>query len=653
MSSTVSDTKPQKPWAVVEPNLKYYKSNLAVLEPEVVKALNSAPEEPIPTEDDVQVRGVNNPLCVVILGFGTSRVLDEILKMNKTISHIVVIEPNLNRFHATLKRHFCAHILDDKKIDFLLGVPDSEIQHHIYQAFTRFDPKDGSRAQTCLKPEIVPDPFVYSAKGVMGEVATKALTEKVLAASTSVFQSMGCASDTFNRWIQTQKNFETLQEAYSIDKAYNKFSDMPHIVVGAGPSMEEFIKVCKEKDLTKKACIIACDASLRRLLKEGIRPHFVTRCERKLTAIFDGVKKEDTDDIYYVSYPWCDVEFTKLFKNNIMVYRANGICNWSGYKHAELNGGVSSANAGLQLAYELGAKEIIITGIDLCFIDNASHVPGTKVEFDIEKSRPLWKEIKTNEDKIATQIPVWKRCHGEYENSILKYKRNRKLNVYNTSLKGAVIAGTTVKSWDDLSNTFKKDVFPIARLKKHLYKFNKKEKVAFEKRKKDAIDYLSQVLKDLKEVFAGLDDCLNNNLREEVKCMNQLKSQYEPKEYFRILGDVTKSLKEIYSSPAKVIDGFKGKHYNNALFTQLISDTLQLDIFKAENKVRSMKNVMPDEHERMKQYIFLHAQVFRLIEYYARETKALLEGQKMFLSWEKESDNSGTMSKPSGKFNCS
>jgi len=448
MSSTASDTKPQKPWAVLEPNLKYYKSNLSVLEPEVVKALEKAPEEPVPVEDDVQVRGVKNPLCAVILGFGTSRVVEEILKLKKTVSHIIIIEPSLNRFHATLRRHFCAQILNDKKIDFLLGVPDSEIQHHIYQAFTRFDEKEGSRAQTCLKPEIIPDPFVYSSQGVMGEVATKALTEKILAAATSVFQSMGCASDTFNRWIQTQKNFDTLQEAYSIDKAYKKFSDMPHIVVGAGPSMEDFIKECKEKDLTKKACIIACDASLRRLLKEGIRPHFVTRCERKLTAIFDGVKKEDTNDIYYVSYPWCDVEFTKMFKNNVMVYRANGICNWTGYEHAELNGGVSSANAGLQLAYELGAKEIVITGIDLCFIDNASHVPGTKVEFDIEKSRPLWKEVKTNEDKVATQIPVWKRCHGEYENSIIKYMRNRKLNVYNTNLKGAVIAGTTLKPLD-------------------------------------------------------------------------------------------------------------------------------------------------------------------------------------------------------------
>jgi len=653
MSSTASDTKPQKPWAVLEPNLKYYKSNLSVLEPEVVKALEKAPEEPVPVEDDVQVRGVKNPLCAVILGFGTSRVVEEILKLRKTVSHIIIIEPSLNRFHATLRRHFCAQILNDKKIDFLLGVPDSEIQHHIYQAFTRFDEKEGSRAQTCLKPEIIPDPFVYSSKGVMGEVATKALTEKILAAATSVFQSMGCASDTFNRWIQTQKNFDTLQEAYSIDKAYKKFSDMPHIVVGAGPSMEDFIKECKEKDLTKKACIIACDASLRRLLKEGIRPHFVTRCERKLTAIFDGVKKEDTNDIYYVSYPWCDVEFTKMFKNNVMVYRANGICNWTGYKHAELNGGVSSANAGLQLAYELGAKEIVITGIDLCFIDNASHVPGTKVEFDIEKSRPLWKEVKTNEDKVATQIPVWKRCHGEYENSIIKYKRNRKLNVYNTSLKGAVIAGTTVKPWDDLSSLFKKDVFPIARLKKHLYKFGDKEKKNFEGRKETAINYLNQLLKDLKEVFASLDDSLNNNMREEVKCMNQLKALYEPKEYFRMLGDVTKSLKEVYGSPAKVVDDFKGKYYTNKLFTQLISDTLQLDIFKAENKVRSMRNLMPDEHERMKQYIFLHAQVFRLIEYYARETKALLEGQKMKLTWEQESDNRGAMSKPQGQFNCS
>ena len=101
------------------------------------------------------------------------------------------------------------------------------------------------------------------------------------------------------------------------------------------------------------------------------------------------------------------------------------------------------------------------------------------------------------------------------------------------------------------------------------------------------------------------------------------------------------------------IDDFKAKYYNSAMFTQLISDTLQLDVFKAENKIRSMKNVMSNEHERMKQYIFLHTQVFRLIEYYARETRALLEGQEMVINWEKENDHRGVMPEPQGKFNCS
>ena len=653
MSSTTSDIKHPKSWEIKKPDLKYYKSNLAVLDPDVVKALNKSKEEPIPVENEVIVQGLTNPLCTIVLGFGTSRVVEEILSLKKTISHIIVIEPSLNRFHATLRRHFIPHILEDKRIDFLLGVPANEIQHHIYQAMSRFDEKEGSRAQTSLRPEIVPDPFVYGSDGIVGSEEAKVLTEKALAASAALFQSMGCASDTFNRWSQSAKSFNTFQSAYSIDKAYNKFKDMPHIVVGAGPTMDEFIKECKEKDLTKRACIIACDAALRRLLKEGIRPHFVTRCERKLTSIFEGIKREDTDDIYYVSYPWCDVEFTKLFKNNIMVFRSNGICNWTGYKHAGLNGGVSSANAALQLAYELGASEIVITGIDLCFIDNKSHVTGTKVEFDIEKSKPHWKTVKNNLGEEVTQIPVWKRCHGEYENSIIKYKRSRKLKIYNTSLKGVPIHGTEVKRWHELGSLFQKLCDPIKRLKKHLYKFPDSEKERFDKKIVDSIAYLNKVKKSLKEVFNSLDDSINNNLREEQKCILQLRSQYEPREYFRILQDVLKSLKEIYNMPAKVIDDFKSEFYNDYEFTQLISDTLQLDIFKVENKIRSLKNVIPTDHERMKQYVLLHSQIFRLIDYYAGETIALLEGDDMSIDWEVKDDNSRVLSKPSGKSNCS
>jgi len=626
---------------------------LAVLDGQIIKALDKNKEEPIPVEDEVIVQGLKNPLCVVVLGLGTSRVLEEIIKLDKTVAHIIVIEPSLNRFHATLRRHFMPHILEDKRVDFLIGVPDNEIQQHIYQTLTRFHDNEGSRAQTCLQPEVIPDPFVYGPGGVLGAEAGKVLADKVMSASQAVFQSMGCASDTFNRWIQSSKNFDTLQTSYSIDKAYDKFSDMTHIVVGGGPSMEEFIKECKEKDLTKKACIIACDASLRRLLKEGIRPHFVTRCERKLTSIFEGVNREDTDNIYYVAYPWTDVKFFELFKNPVMVFRTNGICNWSGYKHASLNGGVSSANAGLQLAYELGAKDIVITGIDLCFIDNKSHVTGTKVEFDIEKSRPLWKEVTNNEGKTVTQIPVWKRCHGEYENSILKYKQKRKMKVYNTSQKGVQIAGTTLKKWDELDHLFKKNVDPLKRIKRLIHKFPKSEKAKFEKRIENSIGYLKAMRKDLKEVFSGLDDSINNNLREEKKCIMQLKSQYEPREYFRILNDVFKSLKEIYGAPCKLIDDFKAQHYTGNEFSQLITDTLQLDIFKAENKIRSLKNTIVHPHERMKHYVSLHAQVFHLIDYYAQEMIALFEGKEMIIDWEKENDYSGAMPEPQGKINCS
>ena len=55
----------------------------------------------------------------------------------------------------------------------------------------------------------------------------------------------------------------------------------------------------------------------------------------------------------------------------------------------------------------------------------------------------------------------------------------------------------------------------------------------------------------------------------------------------------------------------------------------------------------------MKQYVLLHSQIFRLIDYYAGETIALLEGDDMSIDWEVKDDNSRVLSKPSGKSNCS
>jgi len=255
--------------------------------------------------------------------------------------------------------------------------------------------------------------------------------------SQQVFTSMGCAADTYARWEQTTRNFDNLHNSYKIKELFDKVEGKNIIVLGGGPSLKGFIEEASLRpELAKNSLIISCDATLPLLLKNGIRPHLVTRCERKLTTIFGKTKKSDTKDIFYVAYTWTPPEFFELFEESFVVFRDNGVNRWTEYDPGSINGGVSSANAAVELAFMLGKKNnIIMAGIDLVFIDNKTHVEGTEVEFDVEKSRPKWIDIECNDGETRTSIPVWQRCQTEYNQGIYKHIK-RECKIYNTSALG-------------------------------------------------------------------------------------------------------------------------------------------------------------------------------------------------------------------------
>jgi len=406
-----------------------------------------------------------------------------------------------------------------------------------------------------------------------------------------------------------------------------KFGDMPIVVVGGGPSIEDFIVACKKYDLTKKALIISCDASLRRLLKEGIRPHLVVRCERKLTQIFDGVEKKDLQDIFYIAYPWCDPVYFDLFPESFMVYRNNGICNFLGTKNLEVNGGVSSGNACLEIAAMFAGEnsQIILTGIDLAFIDGKSHAEGSMVEFDIEKSKPKWTEINLNDGSKGTSIPVWRRCLAEYNNSIYKYRiKFPGIKIFNTSQKGAVIDYTEMRSWEDLSNILKTEQDAVLRLRTHFEKQSDVDITRFNESVKKGLDVLIDAKKDLMMIFGFVDDAFPNALREESKCLLQIKSHYEFPEAVKTIDFLKPQITSMYKQSSKLIEDFKKKWYTNPFFVDLIVDTCQLDVFLTENNNNALVNIVEFESERLKQFIVGNIALFRTMNFYLDYTASLI-----------------------------
>lgn len=594
-----------------------YRANLEALDKDTIKLLTESPEKPIAIEEDVRVQGLKNPNFLFIIGFATKRVLEAARSSGKDITNVVIIEPDPGVFHQTLRREYVADLIRSENIDFLIGVPPNELGPHLYKLMTKQDKKSGPRASRCQQPEIVTDPFVYMPSD---EIAA-AITQQIVETSKQVFLSMGCAADSFSRWEQTIRNLPNIQNSYRIEPLFGKFEDVPVIVVGAGPSMGDFIDAYRTHDLGNRALIVACDASLKRLLAEGIKPHIVTRCERKFTTIFDGIDRGHTSGIYYAAYPWTPPEYFDLFDSSFMLFRDNGICRWTGYKPGSVNGGVSSANAALELAFLLGAKNIVLTGVDLCFMEGRSHVEGTEVEFDIEKSKPKWTEIPGNAGGTVTTIPVWNRCLNEYEQGIFRRPGQQ---VYNTSLKGARIEGTKVQAWKELADLFAGDVKPLEVVRRHLDKHTANYETTVNEKKKKSLEYLKAFRKDLKKLFLFMDDTMVTCRREEEKIVNQLKSS-DPKEYFAQVHALRTNLAEVYKEPCRQVDQFKFKHFTKMEFSELVLDICQLDLFQMENKMHGLKNTQPIEHERLKAYIGLHMSLYRLFETYTDRLIDLLE----------------------------
>lgn len=589
------------------------------------------PDKDVPiNQDDIKISGLTNPTYLVIVGFATRRVYDQALRTvdpvtgkPKQIAYTLIIEPDLATFNNTLKTENVRDLIEAKNVDMIIGIPPDRLFPEIYKVFIKEDKAVGSRCLRSMQPEIISDPFAYPFNDGKPAPVVQEIADLVQETAKQVFMSMGCASDSHFRWEQLYRNKENLKSAYKIEPLFGKFGTVPAIVVGAGPSMEDFITAYHRYKLREKSVIIACDASLKRLLKHDIKPHIVTRCERKLTKIFSGIEKKDTQDIYYAAYPWTDKEFFDLFDDKFMLFRDNGVCHWTGYKPGAVNGGVSSANAALELAFLMGCQNIVLTGIDLCFQDGKSHVDGTEVEFDIENSRPKWTEI-TGNDGLVTTIPVWKRCLNEYTKDISRHPGH---DLFNTSLKGAKILGTQVKPWAEISHLFESDAHAGRRISKNLVKPTEEANKKFEANCEELKENLKILISDIEKVLLTVRDQILTCSREEEKLVMQL-ANFTFKDYFDQVFHLQKQLTNVFQAPAKTVDGFKAKYYTKSWFNHAILDTCQLDLMTTENKCAGLVNTIPIDHNRLKIYCQIQTSLFTLFMYYAKKMLTMFETGK-------------------------
>ena len=174
----------------------------------------------------------------------------------------------------------------------------------------------------------------------------------------------------------TFKNLPHLASSPDVGEMENEFQDIPFILIGAGPSLDESIDFLKK--VQDKAIIVASNSPYRKLINNGIRPHLVVTADPLAPTLagFENVKLDGVPlACPFSAYP----EIVKRFSGRILTW-----CTYNpivdvlkermgkkpGSKILE-QGTVSGCV--LDLSRLFGCKKVILIGQDMSVRDDGRY----------------------------------------------------------------------------------------------------------------------------------------------------------------------------------------------------------------------------------------------------------------------------------------
>lgn len=273
-------------------------------------------------------------------------------------------------------------------------------------------------------------------------------------------------------WVKNQtKNLPYM--GYKIDLAsiFNKFNDIPGIIVSAGPSMEliiPYLKVLKERFL-----ILSVDTALKSLIEEGIEPDFVMSIDSQYwnSLHLTGVKTKKSILIADSSVP---PSIIQGFGNRVYFTQSSFPMGKYFESFREpfpkiASGGSVSTNL-WDFAHKLGLSEVFFIGQDLGFPDNITHYKNSYFEKNMliksDRSNPVESQsfkyiysgypffVKSNSNNLILSDKRMK-IYIKWFNERLQYDSYK--NSYNLSPDGCKLEGM------EFRNITKLQEYPISR----------------------------------------------------------------------------------------------------------------------------------------------------------------------------------------------
>ncbi|MGE4157654.1 MAG: motility associated factor glycosyltransferase family protein [Planctomycetota bacterium] len=303
----------------------------------------------------------------LVYGFGCGHHIAELLGRVHAKARVIVVEPNDAWLRNLLESADLVSILADPRLILLTHMSSGQIfdvlERHLVAFFL------GSKVVT-HEPSVRAGGDIYrKASQIIREFLDFGTTSLYTAAAISTQSKFNCFMNLphslFNPGVSTLAGLANRK---------------PAIVVGAGPSLQRNIRRLKDCG----AVIIATGTILKRLLAEGIEPHYVCSIDYhyKLTKKY----MQDLPPLPHTTLvvdPKANHHIADIYPGPVRTwddpFMATLLRSFRKVPHGTLPPAGTVSQTAFHLAQLLGCDPIIFVGQDLAYPGHITHMPGTAI----------------------------------------------------------------------------------------------------------------------------------------------------------------------------------------------------------------------------------------------------------------------------------
>lgn len=373
--------------------------------------------------------------------------------------HLIFLENDLEVIHRLFETKIGSHILHDRQV---------RLQYFDREEVSNFDVSNltegvwQSLSTLYVEGEFKISALAYYANTFpdLFQIISTTLSFWFMLSSTLFAEYDSFGEHFFSNFY---RNILLLPNSYRANELFGKFSGIPAIICGAGPSLDKNLPLLEK--LGDKALIFAGGTAMNAVNSRGFQPHFglgIDPNKAQMSRLIMNTAYEVPflyrGRVYSEALEFC--QGNKLYITGTGGY---DISEWfekeCGIQGQNVAEGANVVNLSLSIAHALGCNPIIFVGLDLAYTDRQSYQSGVlchpthirKVDF---KTKGKHDEILVKNDIYGAPVyTLWKwvtesMWYSEYA------RRNPEVTYINATEGGIGMAGIPNVSLEEAVQRF-------------------------------------------------------------------------------------------------------------------------------------------------------------------------------------------------------